>query len=315
MFFFILPVGVDYRTRRYPVVTFTLMGICIALYVGTLLAKVSHGSAVDEWVIENLWLVPAENHWWTYFTSLFVHAGFFHLAGNMVYLFLFGACVEDWIGRIRFVAFYLACGLAACFAHIAFSPSHFASELPLGGASGAISGCIGGFLLLLARTRIEFKWVFFLIFRLWSGEFFLPAWLVISGWFLEDVAGMVMNAASEAAGVAFGAHVGGTVFGIALMLLEKLRLRCWPERAAPEDEVQTVARAVVNIHSRPEPLFAQLEIPNVYLFIDEAQTGPFTLSQIAQMFADRTISEQTLYWQEGMDEWRSVEELRQPGLR
>src|ERR1043166_7944636 len=175
MFFFIIPVGVDYRARRYPVVTFTLMGICVAIYLGTLIGRLT-GAAVDDWMIENLWLVPAEHHWWTYITYMFVHAGFFHVAGNMVYLFLFGSCVEDFIGRARFVVFYFLCGIAACFTHIAFSPLHFVSELPLGGASGAISGCIGVFVLLLARTRIEFKWVFFLFFRIWSGEFFLPAW-------------------------------------------------------------------------------------------------------------------------------------------
>src|SRR5258705_216771 len=118
--FFILPVGVDYRARRYPVVTFTLMGICVAVYVITLLLGLSgDGEAVDGWAYENLWLIPTESHWWTYITSMFVHGGFFHLAGNMVYLFLFGACVEDIIGRLRFTIFYLVAGIAASVAHIA----------------------------------------------------------------------------------------------------------------------------------------------------------------------------------------------------
>src|SRR5882724_4302095 len=184
--FILLPVGVDYRARRYPVVTFTLMGICVLVYLVTLGFKWSgDADTVDEWVYEYLWLTPGESHWWTYLTYQFVHGGFFHLAGNMVYLYLFGACVEDLIGRVRFTVFYLLCGVAAAFAHVLVTPDHFASELPMGGASGAISGCIGGFLLLLAGTRIEFKWVVFFFFRLWSGEFMLPAWLVISFWFLE----------------------------------------------------------------------------------------------------------------------------------
>ncbi|HLH57062.1 MAG TPA: rhomboid family intramembrane serine protease, partial [Verrucomicrobiae bacterium] len=87
--FFLLPVGVDYRARRYPVVTFTLMGLCVAVYLVTLGFRLANGSAALEWVMSNLWLTPALSHWWTYLTSLFVHAGLFHLAGNMVYLFLF----------------------------------------------------------------------------------------------------------------------------------------------------------------------------------------------------------------------------------
>src|SRR5258708_5241642 len=152
--FFLLPVGVDYRARRYPVVTFTLMGLCVALYLITLGLRLAIGPDVLDWVVLNLWLIPAEAHWWTYLTSLFVHAGFFHLAGNMVYLFLFGSCVEDVIGRPRFVAFYLVSGFASELMHVAISPLHFASPIPLGGASGAISGCIGGFPLLFLPTAL-----------------------------------------------------------------------------------------------------------------------------------------------------------------
>src|SRR6266853_2053588 len=203
--FFLLPVGVDYRARRYPVVTFTLMGICVVVYLVTLGLRLAKGPEVFEWVGGNLWLIPAEAHWWTYVTSLFVHEGFFHLAGNLVYLFLFAACVEDGIGRPRFVAFYFICGLASELMHVAISPGHFSSEIPLGGASGAISGCIGAFLVLFLRTRIEFKWVFFFWFRIWNGEFFLPAWVVISFWFLIDLVMMLLTAAAgeKGDGVAF----------------------------------------------------------------------------------------------------------------
>src|SRR5579864_4735651 len=148
--FFLIPVGVDYRARRYPVVTFTLMGLCTIIYLITLVLQISNGEAITDWVMQNLWLIPAESHWWAYITYMFVHGGILHLVGNMIYLFLFGSCVEDIIGRIHFIFFYFVSGLIACFAYIAMSPGHFASEIPMGGASGAISGCIGGFLLLLA---------------------------------------------------------------------------------------------------------------------------------------------------------------------
>jgi membrane associated rhomboid family serine protease len=328
--FFLLPVGVDYQARRYPVVTFTLMGICVAIYLITLPFELAKGTVAIEWVVGNLWLIPALSHWWTYLTSLFVHEGFFHLAGNMIYLFLFGSCVEDVIGRPRFVAFYLICGVVSEFTHVAIEPGHFASEIPLGGASGAISGCIGAFLLLFLRTRIEFKWVIFLFFRLWNGEFFLPAWLVISFWFLSDLAGMVlsMGAQEQGDGVAFGAHVGGTICGLALIPLERLLKRPLPaedeEEQAEEQPRQEFAAAqpLPATRSTRGPIRVQLktaatvvsEAPSVYLFADQMQRGPFTPPQIQQMFCDNAIPPDALYWQEGMGDWRSAQELKPTGI-
>ena len=317
--FFLLPVGVDYRARRYPVVTFTLMGICVAAYLLTLVFRLANGPDASEGVFMNFWLIPAISHWWTYLTSLFVHAGFFHLLGNMVYLFLFGSCVEDVIGRPRFIAFYLICGLASEFMHIAISAGHFSSEIPLGGASGAISGCIGAFLVLFLRTKIEFKWVIFFFFRLWNGEFFLPAWLVISFWFLGDLAGMVTSMGAEehgqGTGTAFGAHVGGTLCGLALIMIEKPFRRAFPDDEAeaeatpPQKLPARIVRAPIRVQLKNRPS----ETPSIYLYIAATQTGPFTMSQVQQMFLSGEIPAEALYWQEGMDDWRSAEELRPLG--
>jgi membrane associated rhomboid family serine protease len=288
------------------------MGICVAVYLLTLILRFVIGPEVFDWVVENLWLTPASSHWWSYLTSLFVHEGFFHLAGNMIYLFLFGACVEDIVGRPRFIAFYLFCGLVAELMHVAISPGHFASEIPLGGASGAISGCIGGFLLLFLRTKIEFKWVFFFWFRLWNGEFFLPAWVVISFWFLSDLVMMLltMGAGQEGGGVAFGAHVGGTVCGLALMSLLKVFSQTLPDDEDEEDEQPAPVRAF----SRPIAPTALSTAPTTYLFAAGAQTGPFTPAQIDQMFIEGTIPTDALYWQEGMGDWQSAEDLRPAGM-
>jgi membrane associated rhomboid family serine protease len=315
--FFILPVGVDFRARRYPVVTFTLMGICVAVYLVSLALMMAGGKEVEVWILKNLWLTPAKSWWWTYLTSMFVHADILHLAGNMVYLFLFGACVEDILGRPRFIIFYLLCGLASDVAHIAVSADHFASMLPLGGASGAISGCIGGFVVLLAKTRIEFKWVFWFWFRIWTGEFMLPAWLVISFWFLEDFVMMLLTAMVDKAGggVAFAAHVGGTVAGLAWVALEKFCLKRIPDPEEDEDEpVAPVRRPVVSVRSRPVAGPAVVETPTILLYVNGAQSGPFTLSQIQEMLASNTLPLDTVYWQQGMEDWRSAEELRLPGM-
>jgi membrane associated rhomboid family serine protease len=317
--FILLPVGVDYRARRQPVVTFTLMGICTLVYLVTLGFRLSGDSdSVEQWVYEYLWLTPGESHWWTYLTSQFVHGGIMHLAGNMVYLYLFGACVEDTIGRVRFTIFYLLCGVAAAFAHVLVTPDHFASEMPMGGASGAISGCIGGFLLLLAGTRIEFKWAVFFFFRLWNGEFMLPAWLVISFWFLEDLVMMILTALGDGhgrgGGVAFAAHVGGTLFGMGLIAIEKVRLKRIDNQEEALEEAVPVVRPVVRMRTRPQLAPAEVETPTIHLFWDGAESGPFTLSHVQQMFATDGIPADAQYWQEGMDEWRAADELREPGV-
>jgi membrane associated rhomboid family serine protease len=324
--FFILPVGMDYRARRYPVVTFTLMGICTAIYLVTLFSTLSdHTDGTRDWIHENLWLTPNKSYWWTYVTSIFVHAGFFHLAGNMVYLFLFGACVEDMIGRLRFTIFYLACGVGAALAYVALSPEHFASSIPMGGASGAISGCIGGYLMLRAKGKIEFKWVFvfwfFIVFRIWNGEFTLPAWLVITFWFLEDLAKMILNLLTDhqGGGVAFGAHVGGTLVGLGLIGVLKLL----PQLALPEEDEEdeeeegvTPSAATPRIHvtvtNTSAPAIAGPR--TIHLSWGDSQSGPFSPSEIEQMFRSGEIPTEALYWQEGMEEWRTAEELREPGV-
>src|SRR5947208_5619198 len=167
--FIILPVGMNYRTERAPVVTFTLMGLNILVYLVSLGFLLGQGSDAIIWMHEHLWLIPEDSTWYTYVTSMFVHAGFFHLLGNMLYLFLFGCCVEDMIGRWKFLGLYLLGGLAAEAVYIAAIPDHFASDIPMGGASGAISTCMGAYLLLRAKVDIDFRYFGLVFFRPFSG--------------------------------------------------------------------------------------------------------------------------------------------------
>ncbi len=300
--FFILPIGVEYRAERYPVVTFTLMGVNVAVWLASLIYILQGGEDAEIAFIENFWLIPAESIWYTYISTVFVHAGFLHLLGNMIYLFLFGSCVEDLIGRWRFAVFYFLGGLASDFAHIAATPEHFASEIPLGGASGAVSACIGGFVLLLHKTRINFRYFVFLFLRFWSGEFWLPAWLVISFWFLKDLFFAVLGylQAESGGGVAFAAHVGGFLSGFALISANKFLLRLKSPRRA-----ESFPEAGYAVEAAGEPA----EAPAIYLFASDAQLGPFTPLQVRQMLELGSITPETLYWREGMDDWRSVDEL------
>jgi membrane associated rhomboid family serine protease len=147
------------------------------------------------------------------FTSMFMHGGWMHLIGNMWFLWLFGNNVEDAMSRPRFIAFYLLCGVAAALAQVAVDP---ASTVPMVGASGAISGIMGAYLVLYPRVRV---------FTLVPLGFFitsiaLPAWVMLIYWmFLQLVGGFTRIGAGAEGGVAFWAHIGGFVAGLVLVKL------------------------------------------------------------------------------------------------
>jgi rhomboid family protein len=149
--------------------------------------------------------------WLTLVTSMFLHGGILHLAGNMLFLWIFGTNVEDAMSRIRFVAFYLLGGLAAIGLQIAIDPS---SSVPTVGASGAIAAVLGGYILLYPRARIVTVVFIFFFFTLIE----LPAWVMLGLWFLEQAlvgaASVAQPAGGEGGGVAYFAHIGGFVFGL-----------------------------------------------------------------------------------------------------
>jgi len=148
-------------------------------------------------------------------TSMFLHSGFAHIAGNMLFLWIFGDNVEDRLGHFGYLIFYLLCGAGANLAHLLFN---FTSPLPAVGASGAIAGVMGAYFILYPRARVLTWWVFFV--------FWLPAWLVLGYWFLGEFlsgAASLFSSATGAGGVAFWAHVGGFVTGVMLIKLLPVR--------------------------------------------------------------------------------------------
>ena len=145
-------------------------------------------------------------------THMFLHGSWMHMLGNMWFLWLFGNNVEDSMGRLRFLAFYLLCGLAAAAAQIVTSPN---SPIPMVGASGAISGVMGAYLVLYPRVRV---------FTMVPLGFFitsmaLPAWVMLGYWFLIQFVSGLVSVGGEGGGVAFWAHVGGFVAGLVLVKL------------------------------------------------------------------------------------------------
>jgi membrane associated rhomboid family serine protease len=148
--------------------------------------------------------------WSTLLTSMFLHGGWMHLGGNMLYLWIFGDNLEKVMGAARFLIFYLACGLAASFAHIVFGPG---STMPAVGASGAISGVLGGYLVLFPRNQVR------VLTR--GGIAHVPAIVVLGFWiFIQFINGIgSLTATSETGGVAYMAHIGGFVAGLVLVKL------------------------------------------------------------------------------------------------
>jgi len=145
-------------------------------------------------------------------THMFLHGSWMHLLGNMWFLWLFGNNVEDSMGRVRFIVFYLLCGLAAATAQITTSPD---SAIPMVGASGAISGVMGGYLLLYPTVRVYTL----VVLGFFITSMALPAWLMLGYWFLIQFVSGWFSFGAEGGGVAFGAHIGGFVAGVALVKL------------------------------------------------------------------------------------------------
>ena len=161
--------------------------------------------------------VPDDPHFTNLFTCMFIHAGFFHLFGNMLFLFLAGCAIEDAWGRPLYLVFYLVGGLIATGAHQVIYP-HSAS--PLVGASGAIAGLMGAFLIRLAKTQIRFFYFYsVLFFGFRTGTFNAPAYLIFPLWFLQQIVYASLDEGEG--GVAFSAHIGGFVFGAAIALVMK----------------------------------------------------------------------------------------------
>ena len=203
------PIGDDDSARRTtPVVTYVL----IALNVLFFFVELSGGDPfIEHWsVVPRRLLANPGSDFPTIFTSMFMHAGWLHLGGNMLYLWIFGDNVEDSFGHIKFLIFYLLCGIAATLAQLAFSTG---SNVPNLGASGAIAGVLGAYILLFPRGQVKVL--------MGRGVIPMPALVVIGFWIvLQFVSGIgsITNSA-ETGGVAYMAHIGGFLAGIILTFL------------------------------------------------------------------------------------------------
>jgi membrane associated rhomboid family serine protease len=145
----------------------------------------------------------------TVFTSMFLHGGWLHLAGNMLFLWIFGDNMEDEMGHFGYLLFYLASGVGAALIHVISDPS---SIVPTVGASGAIAGVMGGYLLLFPKARVDILFIFIFFFRIFP----CPAWIMLLLWLALQFFGGFATAGSDGGGVAYWAHAGGFAVGIVL---------------------------------------------------------------------------------------------------
>lgn len=149
--------------------------------------------------------------YFTLFTSMFMHGGIAHLAGNMLYLWIFGDNLENVMGHTRYLIFYLLCGILASLSHV-FSTAYFSQDvlIPSLGASGAISGVLGGYMLLFPARRVHLWFIL--------GVFSVPSFLAVGIWFVFQVVDSIGALGSnEKAGIAYAAHIGGFIFGMILV--------------------------------------------------------------------------------------------------
>ena len=229
-----IPLHDDTPTENTPVVTVAVIITCTLVF----LYEVALPPDVGELFVYRYGAIPAAifgrgrlppeaaaipSHL-TILTSMFLHGGWMHLIGNMLYLWIFGNNVEDVMGHGRFIVFYLTCGVLAALSHAAIEP---ASGVPMVGASGAISGILGAYLLLFPRAQV----LVIIPLGIISRMMYVPAALVLGLWFLVQVLSGGMSLGQEGGGVAFFAHIGGFVAGMILIgLFKRADVRFFADR-------------------------------------------------------------------------------------
>lgn len=229
------PIRDDQPRYTTPFVNYFIIGLNILVYVLFEVPVQMQGGRAFDLLVANFGLVPhditlalAGNPRYplaanilTIFTSMFMHGGLLHIAGNLWFLWIFGDNVEDYLGHFPYLIFYLLCGVAAAFTDIAIDPR---SAIPTLGASGAIAGIMGAYIVLYPRARVQTLVILVVFITFW----WLPAWVFLGYWFLLQFVATSVMAASvhhQTGGVAFAAHVGGFGTGLALIKLFPHRVR------------------------------------------------------------------------------------------
>jgi len=221
-----IPFKDDNPTERFPYLTIGLIGLNVLVYLaeafhpGGLRYVVYRYGAIPRYLVggggQDGLFPPV-----TIFTSMFLHGGFLHLAGNMLYLWIFGNNIEDRLGHIRFLIFYLLSGVIAAYAHAFSAPG---STIPMVGASGAVAGVLGAYLLLYPHAKVHTL----IFFGFFVDIIRVPALIVIGFWgIIQLINGLISKGLMAQGGVAWFAHIGGFLFGLLTIRFWVPRRRRW----------------------------------------------------------------------------------------
>ena len=215
-----IPLKDDNPTSGKPTITYLIIGLCVLIFLIQLNSETyktgelfySYGLIPSVLMDNNklpldLYVIPA---WLTIFTSMFMHGGFMHLIGNMLYMWIFADNIEDNLGKIKFLIFYLLCGIGAAMAQVFADTS---SQVPMVGASGAIGGVLGAYLINHPNARV----LVLIPFGFFSQLIKIRALYVLGFWFVLQFINSALSS-SQGGGVAYAAHIGGFISGIILIL-------------------------------------------------------------------------------------------------
>ena len=200
----------------FPFVTYGIIAINILVFVVQFILS-NNNPQLGAAFIFTFGFVPAEFNLLTIFTSMFMHGGFAHIIGNMWFLYIFGDNVESILGHVKYFIFYIACGVGAALAQFFIEPS---SQIPMIGASGAIAGVLGAYMIRFPKARVHVFVIFIFITTI-----VVPAQIVLGLWFLMQLTnGLGSIGVNTTGGVAWFAHIGGFIAGVALLnFLQKVR--------------------------------------------------------------------------------------------
>ena len=233
---------------KTPYVTWMLIAINVIVHLALL--GMSQDVAAMNQFYTNFALIPEQVTTGSgrlgYVTSMFLHGGLMHLIGNMLFLFIFGDNIEDEMGHLPFLGFYLLSGVVASYAHVLTDPM---SNIPLIGASGAIAGVMGAYLLMFPKAKVDILIILVIFVRLVS----LPAWIVLAAWFALQLFSGFADPGSGG-GVAYWAHAGGFLVGAAFAL------PLWLRNGGPDFWRRTEGHPP---HPHPEYRFERTNVPKV----------------------------------------------------
>ena len=203
----------------FPFVTFGIITLNVLIFIGQFWIS-GNDPAIGKSLVYMYGFVPAEFNPLTIFTSMFMHGGFAHIIGNMWFLYIFGDNVESILGHVKYFIFYLACGIGAALAQFFVEP---ASQVPMIGASGAVAGVLGAYMIRFPKARVHVLAVIIIFIT----TFVVPAQIVLGLWFLMQLSGGLGSLGVDTTGgVAWFAHIGGFIIGVtSLKYFQNFRIK------------------------------------------------------------------------------------------